>query len=60
MIEKNSLAPSFFMDYEDPIVQAFITANSTANKSKEEKAIELYYPVRDTIRYDPYTYSFDK
>ena len=48
------------MDYNNPSLQEFITTNSTANKSKEEKAVELYYAVRDKIRYDPYTYSFDK
>lgn len=60
MKEETTLAPTFYMDYEDPAVQTFIRANSTPSNSKEEKAIELYYAVRDAIRYDPYTYSFEK
>ena len=60
-MEKSTLLQSsFFMDYEHTSIQAFILANSTPHISKEEKAIELYYAVRDKIRYDPYTYSFDK
>ncbi len=60
MKEENTRAATYFMDYEHPSVQTFIKANSSSDKSKEEKAIELYYAVRDLIRYDPYTYSFDK
>ncbi len=48
------------MNFEEDLVQQFIQQNTTSNKSKEEKAIELYYAVRDLIRYDPYTYSFEK
>ena len=60
MRAENTLLPTFFMDYEDPSIPAFVTANCSDHKSKEEKAIELYYAVRDLIRYDPYSYSFDK
>ncbi|MFK7982496.1 MAG: transglutaminase family protein [Saprospiraceae bacterium] len=60
MIEKAVLTPTFFMDFESAIIQAFVDKNTTSEKSKEEKAIELYYAVRDLIRYDPYTYSFDR
>ncbi len=60
MIEKTTLAPTYFMDFKDPLIQAFIAQNSTTDKSKEERAIALYYAVRDLIRYDPYTYSFEK
>lgn len=60
MIEKATLSPTYFMNYESDLVQTFISKNSTHYKSKEARAIELYYAVRDLIRYDPYTYSFDK
>lgn len=52
--------PTFFMNFDHEIVQSFIAKNSSPEKAKEERAIELYYAVRDLIRYDPYTYSFDK
>ncbi len=51
---------TFFMDYDHEIVKEFIANNSSPEKSKEERTIELYYAVRDAIRYDPYTYSFEK
>ena len=51
---------TYFMNFEETIVQKFITQNSSAEKTKEERAIQLYYAVRDLIRYDPYTYSFEK
>ena len=47
MIEKATLAPTYFMDFETPLIQAFIAQNSTVNKSNEERAIALYYAVRD-------------
>lgn len=60
MTKKATLTPTFFMDFEEEVIQSFIVKNTTSKKSKEERAIELYYAVRDLIRYDPYTYSFDK
>ena len=45
MIEKTTLVPIYFMDFEDPLIQAFIAQNSTTDKSKAERAIELYYAV---------------
>ncbi len=60
MTEKTTLTPTYFIDFEETIVQAFVAQNSTNSKSKEERSIELYYAVRDLVRYDPYTYSFDK
>ena len=59
-MDKNIQQTTYFMNFDSEIVQQFITQNTTPNKSKEEKVIELYYAVRDLIRYDPYTYSFEK
>lgn len=59
-MQQNIQLSTYFMNFDSDIVQLFITQNTTPNKSKEEKAIELYYAVRDLIRYDPYTYSFEK
>ncbi len=60
MIEKATLAPTLFMDFEEEAIQTFIAQNTLSEQTKEEKAIALYYAVRDLVRYDPYTYSFDK
>lgn len=59
-MNKNLLAPTYFMDFEEEIVQQFVDDNVTQKKEVEQKAVELYYAVRDLIRYDPYTYSFEK
>ena len=45
------------IDFESRALQEFVAANSPANASREERAIALYYAVRDQIRYDPYTIS---
>ena len=43
------------MDYESPVVQDFIAQHSRDSEPPEQRAIDLYYAVRDLIRYDPYT-----
>lgn len=48
------------MDFEHESIIQFIRDNSTVKKAKEDQVIELYYAVRDNIRYDPYTYSLKK
>lgn len=54
------LKSSFYMDFKHPSMIQFIRENCSQTATAEHKAIELYYAVRDLIRYDPYTYSFDK
>jgi len=55
-----SLVSTFYMDFEHDSIIQFIHGNSTAESAKEKQAVELYYAVRDLIRYDPYTYSLEK
>ncbi len=45
------------IDFDSSDVQAFVTANSAAKATDLEKAVSLYYAVRDQLRYDPYTVS---
>lgn len=48
------LEPTEFFDYDDPSVRAFAeTALGTAS-GDIDKAVRLFYAVRDGIRYDPY------
>jgi transglutaminase-like putative cysteine protease len=42
------------LDYDSDIVRAFISDNSNETAPAPERAISLYYAVRDLIRYDPY------
>ena len=47
------LSSGRFIDSDDPGVVAFSKAN-TKGKSERERAISLYYAVRDEIRYNPF------
>ena len=49
-----------FLDFDIPAVQEF--AESTIDKAKTdiEKAVALYYAVRDTVRYDPYKIDLER
>jgi transglutaminase-like putative cysteine protease len=54
------LHPTYFLDFDNPLVANF--ANSVCSKVRTpvEKAIALYYAVRDQIRYDPYDLQYSK
>lgn len=48
------LAPGSYVDSDDPAVIAF-AGNATANaETARDKAVALYFAVRDDVRYDPY------
>jgi transglutaminase-like putative cysteine protease len=47
------------IDFASEAVKEFVAENSSANSSDLNRAISLYYAVRDQIRYDPYTFSPD-
>ncbi|MDD5344583.1 MAG: hypothetical protein PHW12_09205, partial [Smithella sp.] len=48
------LKPTEFIDSNAPEVQAFALNAVTGAKTPREKAVKLYYAVRDGIYYDPY------
>ncbi len=48
-----------FFDYEHPTVRAFVDEAIKGAASQRERAVRLFYAVRDKIRYDPYRISFD-
>jgi len=52
---EDCLQPTPTMDFDTPIVKAFIRGNSKETDSVRQRLISLYYSVRDQIRYDPYT-----
>jgi transglutaminase-like putative cysteine protease len=47
------LAPSWFLDFDTPTVSEF-AAKHGQGKDERERAVNLFYAVRDGIRYDPY------
>lgn len=53
--EQIFLSPGHFIDCDHPSVRDFVNLSiSTTYKTATDRAIALYYAVRDTIRYDVY------
>jgi transglutaminase-like putative cysteine protease len=52
------LEPTRLLDSEHPTVRAFVAKAIGNADSDREKAVRLFYAVRDQIRYDPYRISF--
>lgn len=50
------LAATEFLDYHHPAVQAFVAEAIGDATDETDKAVRLYYAVRDKIRYDPYRF----
>lgn len=48
------LSPTAFVDFEHPAVAAFAREAAGEGGTDRERAVRLYYAVRDRIRYDPY------
>ena len=50
------LRPTSFIDFAAPEVKGFAerVCRNMEDRSRKEKAVRLYYAVRDEIRYDPY------
>jgi transglutaminase-like putative cysteine protease len=43
------------MDFDDPVVSGYASAACEGAAGQVEKAVRLYYAVRDPVIYDPYT-----
>lgn len=52
--------PAYFVDSDDPGVQAWAAEVTAGATSDRERAVRLYYRVRDDIRYDPYAVATDR
>lgn len=50
----NFLQPTYFMNFEHPRVRAFAESKTDGARGDVEKAVALFYAVRDGIRYNPY------
>lgn len=53
------LTPTWFLDSDSAAVAALAERAVGAARSAKEKAVRLYYEVRDGIRYDPYAMARD-
>lgn len=54
------LQPTYFMDYNTFEVAKFAEERCKNSDTDHQKAIKLYYAVRDEIRYDPYDFKYEK
>lgn len=53
------LEPTSFLDLASPALVQFVARHTAAARTPREKAVALFYAVRDEIRYDPYRIGFD-
>lgn len=53
------LAATDFFDLDHPLVAAFVRDAIASAGSPRERAVALFYAVRDRIRYDPYGVGFE-
>jgi transglutaminase-like putative cysteine protease len=54
------LEPTWFLDFDSPAVQEFAKRVAGGASGPRAQATALFYAVRDSIRYDPYTLSIDR
>lgn len=57
---KSYLQPTFFLDYDSDNVAKFAADACRQSRTSIEKAIALYYAVRDEIKYDPYDLRYSR
>lgn len=53
-VPPETLKPARFIQSDDPGVVAFARANVGSSTDTRERAVSLYYAVRDKVLYDPY------
>jgi transglutaminase-like putative cysteine protease len=49
------LSATYFIDKDHPDIIAFSTRHAKEGSSDQDRAVRLYYAVRDLIRYNPYS-----
>ena len=59
-IKPEWLAATEFIDHEHAAVRDFVAARVGAGDTAKDRALALYYAVRDDIRYDPYASSMQR
>jgi transglutaminase-like putative cysteine protease len=54
------LDKTYYVDFDHPAVAGFAAEKSRGAASDIDKAVRLFYAVRDEIRYDPYSLRYDR
>jgi len=57
---KEFLQPTEFLNFDNETVREFAEKNTVGAKTEKEKAVALYYAVRDGFQYDPYVLDLRK
>lgn len=57
---KACLESTYFLDFDHPDIEQFVSHHINPHQTDIEKAMALYYAVRDQVRYDPYTIDPEK
>lgn len=52
--DSGALKPTALIDANHPVVTAFARVHQGTGGDTRERAVALYYAVRDCFRYDPY------
>ncbi len=53
----SSLTPTRFIDSTEPGLVGFVQKRTAGLRTDREKAVALYYAVRDGVKYDPYSFN---
>lgn len=59
-VAERHLQPGRFVDSDHPAVREFARAHASPSLPAREKAVQLYYAVRDGFRYDPYKFDMSE
>jgi len=59
-IHASCLEPTWFLDSDHPAVMSFARETTRDATDDAERAVRLFYAVRDRIRYDPYTSNLER
>jgi transglutaminase-like putative cysteine protease len=51
----DALSPTPTVDSDHPAIISFAEASASGARDSRERAVNLYYAVRDGVRYDPYS-----
>ena len=57
---ENYLAATYYFNFENPTIQTFIAGATNDTMSRKEKAVSLYYAVRDGWFYNAYQLNTEK
>jgi transglutaminase-like putative cysteine protease len=60
MIMKEYLEPTYYIDSDSITVKNFVKKYTSPGAGDKENGVKLFYAVRDTFRYNPYSMTLDR